>query len=118
MKQEIYDDPFDFDDWDLRHSSRCFVHIANSLAWREITGREPPTTPPTAKEYRRSGVPWFDYYSHGEAVEGSKVLSKLKSVVQLGKAKKDKPVTDNESVAVEKVVVLREGLGKGQVREF
>src|SRR5215510_11716462 len=28
MKQEIYKDPYDFDDWDTTQSSRCFVHIA------------------------------------------------------------------------------------------
>ena len=27
MRQEIYTDEFDLDDWDLEHSNRCFVHI-------------------------------------------------------------------------------------------
>src|SRR5437763_8553386 len=54
MKQEIYDDPFDFDDWDLTRSSRCFVHLTNSLAWRAITGQVPPTIPPTAKQYAQA----------------------------------------------------------------
>src|SRR5262249_2817999 len=27
MKQEIYEDPFDLDDWDTAHTGRCFVHI-------------------------------------------------------------------------------------------
>jgi len=30
MKQEIYEDPHGLDAWDQRHSSRCFVTIANS----------------------------------------------------------------------------------------
>lgn len=60
MRQEIYDDPFDFEDWDTSHSSRCFIHIANSLAWEAITGDKPPTTPPTAKSYSEAGLPWFD----------------------------------------------------------
>jgi hypothetical protein len=30
MRQEIYDDPFDLSDWDLRHGSRCFIHLANA----------------------------------------------------------------------------------------
>lgn len=38
MGQEIYDDPHDFSDWDLRHSTRCFVHMANSMTRRAITG--------------------------------------------------------------------------------
>ena len=48
MRQEIYDDPFAFEDWDLRHRSRCFLHLANSRVWRHIVGAEPPTKPPTA----------------------------------------------------------------------
>ncbi len=82
-------DPHNLDDWELRHSSRCFVHIANSLVWREITGEKPPTVPPTAREYAgAAGLPWFDYYNdEGTAVDGSDILSKLKSVVRIGKKK-------------------------------
>ena len=36
MKQEIYDDPYGLDAWDQRHYSRCFVTIANSIAWARI----------------------------------------------------------------------------------
>ena len=65
MRQEIYDDPFTAADWDLSASSRCFVHIANSLVWRQITGAAPPTVPPTAEEYTRAGFPWFEWYGEG-----------------------------------------------------
>ena len=36
IKQEIYDDPYGLDAWDQRHYSRCFVTIANSVAWAKI----------------------------------------------------------------------------------
>ena len=62
MRQEIYDDPYKLSDWDTEHTSRCFVHIANSMVWRAITGKQPPTVPPTAAEYSRRGLPWFEYY--------------------------------------------------------
>ncbi len=76
MRQEIYDDPYDLFDWDTSHTSRCFVHIANSLVWRSVTGDRPPTAPPTAADYSRRGLPWFDYYDdRGAAVRGSGVLS-------------------------------------------
>ncbi|MFQ5704465.1 MAG: hypothetical protein ACE5HT_10640 [Gemmatimonadales bacterium] len=118
MRQEIYDDDYDFDDWDFRHKSRCFVHIANSLVWRAVTGGQPPTVPPTAKEYRAAGIPWFDYYAENQtAVEGSGILQKVKSVVQLGKEKSDTPLTDNESIEIDKVVELRKGLKKSEVRD-
>ena len=70
MKQEIYEDPYGLDAWDQRYSSRCFVTIANSLVWTTITGERPPTTPPTAADYTRASLPWFDYYgSDAKALE-------------------------------------------------
>ena len=118
MRQEIFDDPFALADWDLEHSSRCFVHIANSLVWRQITGEQPPTVPPTASEYARAGLPWFDYYAEGlSAVPGSKILDKLKSVAQLGKEKGDVPLPENVPVQATPVIELRRGLKRGQVRE-
>ncbi len=118
MKQEIYDDPFDFNDWDTENSSRCFVHIANSLVWRQITGSEAPTVPPTSKEYSRAGLPWFDYYDDGaSALKGSSILSKLKSIVTLGKEKGDNPLPENESVDPDNIVTIKAKLKKGQVRE-
>jgi len=118
MRQEIYTDHFDMDVWDLRSSSRCFVHLVNSLAWRSITGDSPPTAPLTSKSYAKAGIPWFDYYAEGQtAVPGSGVLSQLKSVMQMGKHKGDVPLPENDSVEPGKVVQLRKGLRKEQVRE-
>ncbi len=80
MKQEIFDDPHDFDVWDTRASSRCFVHIANSLTWRAVTGEEPPTTPLTSGEYQEAGMPWFEYYGGDrDALEGARKLAELKT---------------------------------------
>lgn len=118
MKQEIYEDPFDLDDWDMNHSSRCFVHIANSLVWRSITGESPPTTPYTAKEYTKYGLPWFEYYSdNSTALNGSEELEKLKSVAEMAKEKGEVALPENESVDPKNIVKLREGLEKDQVRE-
>lgn len=118
MRQEIYDDPHKFADWDFSHKSRCFVHLANSLVWRAITGEQPPTTPFTAKEYTSAGLPWFDYYDDSlAAVGGAKKLADLKSVAGMGKEKGDVPLPENESVTPEKVIILRKGLGRDQVRE-
>jgi hypothetical protein len=118
MHQEIFHDPHHLEDWDQEHTNRCFVHLANSLVWRQITGHEPPTMPPTAKEYSKAGLPWFEYYGAGEsAIEGSGILAKLKSVVQMGKDKGDVPLPENASVAAGPVVELRRGLGRDEVRE-
>ena len=118
MKQEIYTDRTAMEDWDLRASGRCFVHIANSLVWRSITGTEPPTTPPTSEEYTRAGLPWFDYYAENRtAVEGSGALARLKSIFTLGKEKGDVPLPENTPVEVGNVVGLHEKPGPHVVRE-
>jgi hypothetical protein len=120
MKQEIYDDPYDFDVWDLRHSSRCFVHIANSIAWRAITGEAPPTMPPTAKQYSEAGLPWFDYYEDDvTAVEGGDKLKGLKSVLKMSKEKGETVLPENEGVDVKggQVIKLGKKVSKDQVRE-
>lgn len=117
MKQQIYRDHFRPDDWCTDHSSRCFVHICNSMAWKQVTGEPPPTVPPTAKEYTKAGLPWFDYYSENEkALAGSSILEKLKSVVQMGGNKGALP--ENASVDPTNLVQLRKGLRPGQVREW
>ena len=119
MRQEIFNDPFSLADWDLAHGSRCFVHIANSLVWRQVTGEEPPTTPPTATEYARAGVPWFEWYDDQHAaLNGSAELAGLKSVAAMGKKKGDVPLPENETVTPERIIALRRGLTKDQVREF
>lgn len=118
MKQEIYQDPYGFKDWDRSTFSRCFVHIANSLVWRAITGEAPPGKPPTAREYTAAGLPWFDYYAEGaEAVEGSEILKQLRSVIEMSRAKRETPVPENESVGPGKVIRLGDREPGRQVRE-
>jgi hypothetical protein len=117
MKQQIFSDPFGLGDWDLDQRGRCFVHIANSLVWRAITGENPPTTPPTAREYTSAGLPWFDYYDDAPALAGAPPLQGLKSIATLAIEKKDVPLPENESVTPAVIVQLRSGLKKDQVRE-
>ena len=117
MRQQIYDDHYDFADWDLSTHSRCFVHLTNSMNWQQVTGQQPPTEPPTAETYSQAGVPWFDHYREQPVVAGSSVLRGLKSVVTLDKEKGGQAVPENDSVVIDKVIQLREPLATGQVRE-
>ena len=118
MRQTIYEDPFDLEDWDLENRSRCFVHIANSLVWRAITGELPPTVPFTAKEYTDHGFPWFDYYDDNlKALKGSKTLKGLKSVTEKGKERGLISLPENEAVKPENIVTLHSKQKQNQVRE-
>lgn len=118
MKQEIYKDPFDFDDWDRSNYNRCFVHLSNSLVWREITRETPPTVPFTSKEYNKAGLPWFDYYNdNAKPIYGSEILNSLKSIFEFGNKKGDVPLPENESVITDKIIKLHKHMDKNQVRE-
>lgn len=111
MRQEIYRDEYDFDEWDTRHHSRCFVHITNSIDWYNITGKNPPQQPPSASDYSQAGLPWFDYYGDLPTLTGQDKLANLKSAQAISKSKGES--ISNESIAPENVVKL----GPNQVRE-
>ncbi len=117
MTQEIFDDPYDFTMWDLDQSSRCFVHITNSITWQAITGEAPPTMPPTAEQYTSAGLPWFDYYApESEAVAGSDKLKGMKSVAGLSGEKGEKVLPENETITVPDTQHVKLG-NPDQVRE-
>ena len=119
MRQEIFEDPHDFSDWDLSVSSRCFVQLCNSLVWRQVTETNPPHPPFTAKEYAKARIPWFDYYRDDlSALSGSTVLDKVKSIFALGQLKGEKPLPDTSSMEPELLVQYGNARRPGEVREF
>lgn len=118
MRQEIYEDEHPFEEWETGQRGRVFVHLANSVVWREVTGEAPPPAVATAEEYTRAGLPWFEYYdADRRALEGSSELAGLASVHELGQRKGESPLPGNASVEPSPVVTLRGGLGADQVRE-
>ena len=107
MKQEIFDDPFGIDEWDLTTRSRCFVHLLNSLVWEAVTDTKPPLPPPTAAAYTRHGLPWFDYYGEGHtALEGAEILARLRSVIEMSQRKGEPALPENEGFAGERVISI------------
>ncbi len=81
MKQEIFKDKHGLDTWDTANSSRCFVHIANSEQYHSVTNSYPPTQPPTAEQYTKAGLPWFDYYDESQTTQaGSDTLAGVESI--------------------------------------
>ena len=118
MRQEIYQDPNDFEDWDTTCTSRCFVHLCNSQLWRQITGSNPPHPPFTAKEYTRRGIPWFDYYRDDLlAMNGSEALAGVKTVLQVGKEKDITPLPDNTSIDPKLIIQYGNTRRPDEVRE-
>jgi hypothetical protein len=104
MRQEIYEDPYRFNIWETEVSSRCFVHVLNSGQWLAATGKPAPTTPPSAADYTKAGLPWFDYYDDQlTALDGSQRLEGLDSVAVTGIKKGEQPLAESTSVESKKV---------------
>lgn len=117
INQQIYADRFALDDWD-EISSRCFVHIVNSQVWRRITLTPPPMKPPTAKQYTKAGLPWFDYYDDKlTELDSTEPLERLLSVNTLKRLWTGKQLEGNKSCDPKVVIPIRNGLRKDQVRE-
>jgi len=117
MTQKVYDDLYDFNVWDLDHGSRCFVHITNSITWRAITGEAPPTIPLTSRQYTEAGLPWFNYYApENEAVDGGRILKKLRSVSKMSAETGEAILPENDTIAVPEAQLFKLG-NLDQVRE-
>lgn len=116
ITQKIYPDPHGIDTWDEDHYGRVFIHIVNSMMWREITGEPPPPTPVTAQSYTQAGYPWFKLYDEEEPdVGGSPILNKVKSIAQMDASHGFVGVEDNSSVDVPDAQVR--GIPKNEVPE-
>ena len=105
MKQEIYEDDRSSSDYIDCAGNRCFVHLCNSAQWELITGNAPPDSPPSARDYSRHGLPWFDYYDEKQtSLPGGKKLKAIKSVKQL-ESDTGKDVLPGDEEAKPKVIV-------------
>lgn len=118
MRQEIFEDSYGFDAWDQQAPSRCFVHLLNSAQFRSVTGAAPPHEPPTAEDYNRAGLPWFEYYDADRtALEGAERLARLDSVAlhRLKEGKESLEDGTGGAPAPEQIVPL--GPEPGRIRD-
>lgn len=107
MVQKIYPDPHGINVWNQDKSERAFVHIVNSVLWREITGEEAPSTQVTARSYSRAGLPWFELYDEGAAtLSPSPTLSDIRSVKSIDADKSTLPLQDDSSVETSAAKIL------------
>ncbi len=118
MHQEIYEDGFDLEDWDLEATERVFISLIHAKDWMSITGEPASNEPPTAKDYSEAGLPWFDYYAKDlQALPGSDTLAGVKSVAGIFKDKTGAQLVGSTDVQTGKPVILGPILpGPRQVR--
>jgi hypothetical protein len=62
IKQKIPKDTYGVDSWNTKRKRSLTIHLVNSLAYKAITGIDPPPSPITAAEYQRAKIPWFSHY--------------------------------------------------------
>ncbi len=118
MRQELYPDPHGLGAWDPSNSGRAFVHLVDSMLWREITGENPPATPVTAKSYAKAGLPWFDLYDeqHG-TLDPQRILAGIKGTAAIDREKSTRPLVDDEPVMIGPLMKLWRRARKGRVRD-
>lgn len=110
MRQQIYADPHGIDAWDQSVSNRCFVTLVDAVEWREITGEAPPTKPPTAADYTKAGLPWFDYYAADlETLGGAPALALAKSVAEMAAEKGEQVLGPDGEVNPDAIISIGPG---------
>ena len=99
MHQEIYEDPYELEDWDFAAAERVFVTLVHAKDWKMTTGENVGNFPPTSKEYTAAGLPWFEYYGSDQAaLPGSEKLAAVKSVGTLFKTITGAQLPDSQDV--------------------
>lgn len=116
MEQSIHEDSFGIDKFDQSVSAKCFVHLLNSQQYAYVTGKRPPHDAPTAADYTKQGLPWYQEWSNGtKALPGAPALQKLDSVANLGNKMGKNPLPDNSPLPqAPKVLIVK---NPHQVRE-
>jgi hypothetical protein len=110
IRQQIYADPHGIDAWDQSVSNRCFVTLVDAVEWREITGEAPPTKPPTAADYTKAGLPWFDYYAADlETLGGAQALALAKSVAEMAAEKGEQVLGPDGEVNPDAIISIGPG---------
>lgn len=118
MEQDIYPDEYGVDVWDPQRSGRVFVHLADSMAWREITGEEPPPTPVSARTYADHGFPWFSLYDEGRGdLAPADRLRRVKSVRQMDRANGFSAQQDDGAVEIAPPQVVELGRPEGKIED-
>jgi tetratricopeptide (TPR) repeat protein len=86
IKQMIISDSYGHDTWDT-NTRRCItIRLINSLVYRQVTGKNPPTEPITREEYEFRQIPWFSHYEDSTPkVSASSLFKRILGVSDIDK---------------------------------
>ena len=109
MRQEIYKDPYTEEAgtvWSTEHA-QCFVNLMDAKDFRAVVKSRPRSKEPTRADFKRYGLPWFEYHAPGaELLQGSSKLAGLGSVAALGVEKNENPLPNSGAEPLGVVVKL------------
>ena len=107
MIQSIYPDRHGIDTWDQSVEGSFNIFVVNSMAYRAITGEDPPDTPIDARTYTAYGYPWFQLYDEEKGdIEASDALAGIKTVKEKDEEHGFGPQQDDDPVDVDQSQVI------------
>jgi serine/threonine protein kinase/formylglycine-generating enzyme required for sulfatase activity len=116
IKQQIFEDPWSLEDWEVDASRRAWLHLVDVKSWRRLTGDRPPQKPPSARQYAKAGLPWFyEYRDDRRSLPGSKAFSKIRSAVG---PKETPQIPGNQGLNIKNVIDLGKQQDDGSVSEW
>jgi hypothetical protein len=106
IKQQIQKDTYGVESWSPEKRRSLTIHLVNSLAYKAITGMEPPTSPITAAAYQRAKIPWYSNYDEtAPIVKPPSIFKRILSIAQIEKKRGVTPPDDEfqRSIAIQNI---------------
>ena len=110
MRQVIYPDSYKLEDWDFEAADRVFVTLVHAKDWMNITGGSIPNQPPTAEQYTKAGLPWYEHYGADQAaLPGSAALAGVASVGTMFKGTTGVALPHSQDIDVKNPIAVGPG---------
>lgn len=105
IKQQIHKDHYGVNSWDVGRTRKFTIHLVNSLAYKSITGFDPPESPITTAEYTKAKIPWFSYYD--EILPTIKPPSIFKRILGVSAIAKNRGLAHSEESNAQQLAIQR-----------
>jgi len=110
MRQEIYPDPYNLEDWGFSPAERVFETHVNAKYWLGSTGEAALDMPPTESEYSKAGLHWFKYYGIDQTeLAAGKKLAQVRPVSSIFKALTGTSLPNSGDIPIGKPVSIGPG---------
>jgi tetratricopeptide (TPR) repeat protein len=101
IKQMIISDSYGHDTWDTNTRRSITIRLINSLFYKQITGKKPPTEPITREEYEFKKLPWFSHYEDSTPkVSASNLFKRILGVSEIEKRRGIRTDESGESMII------------------